>query len=134
MVCIIWSTTLCSVHLTVNEKLVVTAGRDGGLQNMEVLGMMQLRVTDPQCGCILIAIDNQDDRPIQFQVPVTMVMMSCHHHYIQTHPNVDKKLFTNESVIGLKQANRSFPINSDIGVLKWRLQTVDEALLPLSSK
>ncbi|XP_065888484.1 coatomer subunit delta-like [Dysidea avara] len=105
-----------SVHLTVNEKLVVTAGRDGGLQNMEVLGMMQLRVTDPQCGCILIAIDNQDDRPIQFQ----------------THPNVDKKLFTNESVIGLKQANRSFPINSDIGVLKWRLQTVDEALLPLS--
>jgi len=59
---------LCSVHLTVNEKLVVTAGRDGGLQNMEVLGMMQLRVTDPQCGCILITIDNQDDRPIQFQV------------------------------------------------------------------
>ena len=72
---------LCSVHLTVNEKLVVTAGRDGGLQNMEVLGMMQLRVTDPQCGCILITIDNQDDRPIQFQVWVTMVddiMSSLH--------------------------------------------------------
>jgi len=62
-----------------------------------------------------------------------MVMILCH-HYTQTHPNVDKKLFTNESVIGLKQANRSFPINSDIGVLKWRLQTVDEALLPLSSE
>jgi len=53
---------------------------------------------------------------------------------MQTHPNVDKKLFTNDSVIGLKQANRSFPINNDIGVLKWRLQTVDEALLPLSSE
>ena len=36
-------------------------------------------------------------------------------------------------MIGLKQANRSFSINSDIGVLKWQLQTVDEALLPLSN-
>ena len=39
-----------------------------------------------------------------------------------------------DSIILLKQANRLFPINSDIGVLKWRLQTVDEALLPLSSE
>ena len=53
---------------------------------------------------------------------------------MQTHPNVDKRLFTSDNMIGLKQANRSFPINSDIGVLKWRLQTVDEALLPLSSE
>jgi len=37
-------------------------------------------------------------------------------------------------MISLKQANRSFPINSDIGVLKWCLPTVDEALLPLSSE
>ena len=57
-----------SVHLTVQEKVVVTAGRDGGLQNMEVLGMMQLKVSDPQYGRILIAIDNQDDRSLQFQV------------------------------------------------------------------
>lgn len=52
----------------------------------------------------------------------------------QTHPNVDKKLFTAESVIGLKNPEKSFPLNNDVGVLKWRLQTTDESLIPLTSK
>lgn len=52
----------------------------------------------------------------------------------QTHPNVDKKLFTADSVIGLKNPEKSFPLNNDVGVLKWRLQTTDEALIPLTSK
>lgn len=52
----------------------------------------------------------------------------------QTHPNVDKKLFMSESVIGLKNPDKSFPINSDVGVLKWRLQTTEESLIPLTSE
>lgn len=52
----------------------------------------------------------------------------------QTHPNVDKKLFSQDSVIGLKQPNKPFPLNNEIGVLKWRLQSTEEALMPLSSK
>lgn len=51
----------------------------------------------------------------------------------QTHPNVDKKLFTSEAIIGLKNPDKSFPLNSDVGVLKWRLQTTDESLIPLTS-
>ncbi|KAJ4935965.1 hypothetical protein JOQ06_017490 [Pogonophryne albipinna] len=78
------------VHLRVEEKISLTCGRDGGLQNMELLGMLQ------------------------------------------THPNVDKKLFTTDSVIGLKNPEKSFPLNNDVGVLKWRLQTTDEALIPLT--
>ena len=53
---------------------------------------------------------------------------------VKTHPNVDKKLFTAESVIGLKNPEKSFPLNNDVGVLKWRLQTTDEALIPLTSE
>lgn len=52
----------------------------------------------------------------------------------QTHPNVDKKLFTAESVVGLKNPEKSFPLNNDVGVLKWRLQTTDESLIPLTSE
>lgn len=52
----------------------------------------------------------------------------------QTHPNIDKKLFNQESLIGLKQPSKPFPLNNDIGVLKWRLQSTDEGLMPLSSK
>jgi hypothetical protein len=34
----------------------------------------------------------------------------------------------------MKQEGRSFPLNQDVGVLKWRFQTADETLMPLSSK
>lgn len=47
---------------------------------------------------------------------------------------MDKKLFNQESVLGLKQSGKAFPLNADIGVLKWRLQTTDESLMPLTSK
>jgi len=52
----------------------------------------------------------------------------------QTHPNVDKKLFQASSLIGLKAPEKPFPINQDIGVLKWRFQTQDDSFMPLSSK
>jgi len=52
----------------------------------------------------------------------------------QTHPNVDKKLFQSSSLIGLKVPDKPFPINQDIGVLKWRFQTQDDSFMPLSSK
>lgn len=54
--------------------------------------------------------------------------------FIKTHPNVDKKLFSTESLIGLKNPEKSFPLNSDVGVLKWRLQTTDETFIPLTSE
>ena len=52
----------------------------------------------------------------------------------QTHPNVDKKLFNQESILGMKQSGKPYPLNADISVLKWRLQSTDESLMPLSSK
>ena len=72
----------------VQEKIVVTAGRDGGLQNMEVLGTLQLKVSDAQYGRILIAIDNQDDRSLQFQVYKSLndnmvIMEMCEYRLIQ---------------------------------------------------
>ncbi|KAF4073096.1 hypothetical protein AMELA_G00254810 [Ameiurus melas] len=105
-----------SVHLRIEEKITLTCGRDGGLQNMEILGMITLRVSDEKNGRIRLLINNNDKQGVQ----------------LQTHPNVDKKLFTAESIIGLKNPEKSFPLNNDVGVLKWRLQTTDESLIPLT--
>ncbi|XP_017568528.1 archain 1b [Pygocentrus nattereri] len=105
-----------SVHLKIEEKIVLTCGRDGGLQNMEILGMITLRVSDDKNGRIRLHINNNDKKGVQ----------------LQTHPNVDKKLFTAESLIGLKNPEKSFPVNNDVGVLKWRLQSTDESLIPLT--
>ncbi|KAJ8397183.1 hypothetical protein AAFF_G00440170 [Aldrovandia affinis] len=86
------------------------------MRNMELLGIITLRVSDDKNGRVRIHLNNNDKRGLQ----------------LQTHPNVDKKLFSTESLLVLKNPEKSFPINSDVGVLKWRLQSTDEALIPLT--
>jgi hypothetical protein len=36
-------------------------------------------------------------------------------------------------VIGLRDANKAFPVATDVGVLKWRFQAQDETEIPLTS-
>uniref|UniRef100_A0A2A4JU45 Coatomer subunit delta n=1 Tax=Heliothis virescens TaxID=7102 RepID=A0A2A4JU45_HELVI len=104
------------VHLRFEERLTLVAGRDGDVQNFELSGLLTLRISNEQYARIHVHVDNQDTRPLQ----------------LQTHPNVDKEAFRSQGVIGLKQSQRAFPLNSDVGVLKWRLNASDDKLAPLS--
>lgn len=105
-----------SVHLHFEEKITLTALRDGGLQNMEIHGLVTLRITDEKYGCVKIQIDNKDDKGAQ----------------LQTHPNLDKELFKTSQMLALKNPSKPFPMNTDVGVLRWRYQTQDESSMPLS--
>lgn len=69
-----------SVHLRVEEKISLTCGRDGGLQNMEVLGMITLKVTDEKNGRISILLNNNDKKGAQLQVCETQHCMSWSQH------------------------------------------------------
>lgn len=56
----------------------------------------------------------------------------------KTHPNMNKELFANENILGLKDPNRPFPTGAagdaaGVGLLRWRLQSADESMVPLSS-
>lgn len=104
------------VHLRFEERLTLVAGRDGDVQNFELSGLLTLRISNEQYARIHVHVDNQDPRPLQ----------------LQTHPNVDKEAFRANGVIGLKQSQRAFPLHSDVGVLKWRLNANDDKLAPLS--
>lgn len=106
------------VHLRVEDKIIVRLGRDGGLQSFELSGLLTLRVSDEKFGRIKVELDNNDSKGIQ----------------LQTHPNVDKELFKTRGQIGLKNPSKPFPLNTDVGVLKWRWQTQDESSIPLISK
>ena len=57
-----------SVHLKQEEKLSVRCGRDGGVESLEVLGMIMLRVKSEEFGRIVVAVDNKESRNIQLQV------------------------------------------------------------------
>ncbi|XP_057658083.1 coatomer subunit delta [Diorhabda carinulata] len=108
-------TDIDDVHLRMEEKLIVRLGRDGGVQQFEILGLATLHIGDERWGRIRVQLDNQNTHGVQ----------------LQTHPNVDKELFKLRSQIGLKQPAKPFPLNTDVGVLKWRLQSTDDALIPL---
>lgn len=92
--------------------------RDGGLQSFELSGMLTLRISDERFGRVKVALENTDTRGLQ----------------LQTHPNVDKELFKQRGQIGLKNPAKPFPLNNDVGVLKWRWQTQDETAVPLTSE
>lgn len=44
---------------------------------------------------------------------------------------MDRNLFINDGVIGLKDASRPFPMGQPLGVVKWRFQSKDENDVPL---
>ncbi|XP_077299376.1 coatomer subunit delta [Arctopsyche grandis] len=104
------------VHLKLEDKLSVRIGRDGGIQNFELSGLLTLHISDEQYGRLKVHINNQDTRGIQ----------------LQTHPNVDKELFRSTGCVGLKNPTKPFPLNTDVGVLKWRFQTTADAAIPLN--
>lgn len=104
------------IHLKSEEKMNTTINRHGGIQSFEIQGLLQLKVNDEASAKCKIKMSTKRSPEVQ----------------LQTHPNVDKKLFQNDSIIALKNPDKPFPLQQEIGVLKWRLPSTDKSFLPLS--
>lgn len=109
------------ITITVEEKLTVVLKRDGGLNNLELQGTLALQILQKEDGFIQVQIETGANNGFQFK----------------THPNINKELFSNENLLGLKDPSRPFPAGPTgdalgVGLLKWRMQSADEALVPLS--
>ncbi|CAA2982337.1 coatomer subunit delta-like [Olea europaea subsp. europaea] len=107
------------VTLTVEEKLNVTLKRDGGIGSFDVQGTLALQILNQDDGLIQVQIETGGNPGILFK----------------THPNINKELFSNENILGLKDSNRPFPTGQagdGVSLLRWRMQSSDESLVPLS--
>ncbi|KAI5661272.1 hypothetical protein M9H77_20595 [Catharanthus roseus] len=107
------------VTLTAEERINVTLKRDGGLSNFDVQGQLSLQIINPEDGHIQVQIHTGANPGILFK----------------THPNINKELFSHDNILGLKDPNRPFPTGQSgdgVGLLKWRMQSGDESLVPLS--
>ncbi|RWR78900.1 coatomer subunit delta-like protein [Cinnamomum micranthum f. kanehirae] len=109
------------VTLTIEERLNVTLKRDGGVSNFDVQGTLSLQILNQEDGLIQVQIETGDNPGVLFK----------------THPNINKELFSNENTLGLKDPNRPFPTGqtgdaSGVGLLKWRMQSMDESVVPLT--
>lgn len=94
------------ILITVEEKVTAEITREGSIVSSELKGVLQLRINDSEMALakILLEATGASDG-IQYK----------------THPNVDRDLFTNSSVIGLKNPEKPFPSNDqNLGVLRWR--------------
>jgi len=65
---ILKKTLVFSIHLKQEEKLTVRCGRDGGIEALEVHGMIMLRVKSEDYGRVIVVINNKESRNIQLQV------------------------------------------------------------------
>ncbi|XP_019250005.1 PREDICTED: coatomer subunit delta-like [Nicotiana attenuata] len=107
------------VTLTVEEKINVTLKRDGSIGNFDVQGTLSLQILNQEDGHIQVQVETSGNPAILFK----------------THPNINKELFSNENILGLKDPNRPFPANQSgdgVNLLKWRMQSSDESILPLT--
>ena len=104
------------VNVSIQEKLTVKMNKEGGLQAMEVQGVLELLCTDAAAACVQVVLALGANAGFQFK----------------THPNIDKALYASQQRLGVKDPARPFPLDVPQGVLKWRFQTTDEARVPIS--
>lgn len=103
------------VHIKKEERLIAIVGRDGGVRNFELHGLISLRISNENYQKIVLQFNTESGN-----IP------------LQTHPNIDKELFKTNRLIGLKNPTKPFPIDSEVGLLKWTLQSQEESAIPLS--
>eukprot|EP00243_Klebsormidium_subtile_P007357 TRINITY_DN325_c0_g1_i1.p1 TRINITY_DN325_c0_g1~~TRINITY_DN325_c0_g1_i1.p1 ORF type:complete len:246 (+),score=70.56 TRINITY_DN325_c0_g1_i1:100-738(+) len=78
---------------------------------------MALLVGKDEDAYIRVVLESGENRGFQFK----------------THPNIDKALHQKQNALGLKDASKPFPSgNQPLGILKWRMQSKNEEMVPLS--
>ncbi|CAI9101546.1 OLC1v1038895C2 [Oldenlandia corymbosa var. corymbosa] len=105
------------ITFTIEEKLNATLKKDGGISSFDVQGTLSLQLL------------SEDDGQIQVEVETNPSVA------FKTHPNINKELFNKENILAPKDASRAFPVNqpgNGLALLKWRKQSSDESLVPLT--
>jgi hypothetical protein len=112
------------VHISVRETLSLSLLRDGGLRSLELKGAFELLVSDPALTKLRLNLrtpssSSEFANDVQFK----------------HHPNAAK--FApggKERVIALKDPQRGLPVGKSLELLKWKLNTTNEAVVPLASE
>ncbi|KAI8451610.1 coatomer subunit delta [Phakopsora pachyrhizi] len=114
------------VHLVIREKLSAELARDGGLASSSsgilISGSLDLKVSSAAASKIWITLNHGS---LNGSIPSSDLQF-------KTHPNVDKKTWADSHVVRLKDPARGFPVGQGLGVLKWRLTSKDETMIPVS--
>ena len=104
-----------AVDVKIEEELTVKLSRDGLIETADVKGTLSVRANAPDASRVLIRLSD-------FAAPGFQ---------LQLHPTIARS-FLSDHVLTLKQADRGFPVDSSVSVLRWRQPNGGDALVPLS--
>jgi coatomer subunit delta len=105
-----------AVMLDVQEKVLVKMSKDGALESLEVKGELKMMVQDADAAFTRVQMTSGKNSAFQFK----------------THPNINRALWADESVLSHRDQSKSFPVGNELGVLKWRLPSGPASMLPIS--
>ena len=104
-----------AVSVSVEEELSVKLSRDGLIETVDVKGTLSVRVNDAEASKVRIRLNEFSTSGFQCQL----------------HPTISRSFLT-DHVLTLKQADRGFPVDSCVSVLRWRQPAGGDGLLPVN--
>lgn len=105
-----------AVTVTIEEKLTVRMNKEGGLESMSVQGTLTVLCAVEEHAYIQLILEAGANSGVQFN----------------THPNIDKGLYTAKRVLGVRDPSKPFPVGVPQGILKWRFQSTDVDMVPIT--
>ncbi|KAJ7247661.1 hypothetical protein B0H12DRAFT_1124962 [Mycena haematopus] len=115
-----------SIHVSITEQITCSLLRDGGLEkDIEVKGDMNLYISDASQTRISLTL-----------LPTEETNLIAGGLQFKQHPQVAKfdmrASRTEAKEVKLRDATKTFPLNQNLAVLKWRYKGNDEGAVPLS--
>lgn len=108
-----------NILVTINETVTAELTREGTIVMSKIRGDLELRINKKEYAYLKLLLKTAEKgSPVQYK----------------THPNVDRNLFTQNSIIGLKDKSKPFPANDhSLKVLRWQAVggADDSSYLPL---
>eukprot|EP01080_Neovahlkampfia_damariscottae_P008088 gene8088-12549_t len=104
------------VHMKIEEEAEFEINRQGTVTDIDIKGHMFLVISEKDAGFIRVHMNEEVDSNF---TP-------------KTHPNLDKKLYSKENALGLKNTSKSFPTGNPLKVLQWTSNSKENSLAPFS--
>lgn len=106
------------VHVLVDERIVATLEREGGVKSLDIKGELKVTIYDPDDSKLAINTSYNKSKEIKWRL----------------NPRINKAAFEQDGVIVPTDATKPWPVGSDNApvILRWRLQSSDESLVPLT--
>jgi len=106
-----------AVVLKVEEKVSVRLNKDGGVESLEVKGELKMLINDAEASFVKVQVQHSKNPAFQFK----------------THPNINRGMWADDAILCHRDQSKSFPVGTELGVLKWRLPpSTSSSLLPIA--